>query len=70
MPLRKVINQNFLALAMMVGMDSAILNPTDRDMMATLLATEALLGRDKFCRKFANAYRKNKIGPLQEVQST
>ncbi len=67
MPLRKVINQNFLTLAMMAGMDSAILDPINRDMMATLLANEALLGRDKFCRKFSNAYRKNKIGPLREA---
>lgn len=67
MPLRKVINQNFLTLAMFAGMDSAILDPCNRDMMATLLATEALLGRDKFCRNFSNAYRKNKIGPLKEI---
>ena len=30
-------------------------------MMATLLATEALLGRDRFCRKYSNAYRKGKL---------
>lgn len=66
MPLRKVVNQSFLTIAVFVGMDSAIMDPCNRDMMATLLATEALLGRDRYCRKFANAYRKNKIGPLKE----
>ncbi len=69
MPLRKVVNQNFLTLAMFAGMDSAILDPLNRDLLATLLATEALLGRDKHCRNFANAYRKNKIGPLKEVET-
>lgn len=66
LPLRKVINQNFLAIAMAAGMDSAIMDPLDRDMMTTLYATEALLGRDRFCRNFSNAYRKNKIGPLKK----
>ncbi len=65
MPLRKVVNQNFLALALYEGMDSAIMDPLNRDMMATMLAVEALMGRDRHCRKFSNAYRKNKIGPLK-----
>ncbi|SFR01104.1 methyltetrahydrofolate cobalamin methyltransferase [Desulfoscipio geothermicus] len=63
MPLRKIINQHFLTIAAYAGMDSAILDPCNRDILTTLLATEALLGRDRHCRNFANAYRKNKIGP-------
>ncbi len=66
MPLRKVVNQGFLTIALYVGMDSAILDPTNRDMMTTLMATEALLGWDRLCRNFANAFRKNKIGPIKE----
>lgn len=66
MPLRKVVNQNFLTLAMYAGMDSAIMDPLNRDMMATIYATEALLGKDKFCRKFSTAYRKNIIGPVKD----
>jgi len=66
MPLRKVVNQNFLTIAIFAGMDSAIMDPCNRDMMTALLAAEALLGRDKYCRKFSNAYRKNKIGPLRD----
>ncbi len=65
MPLRKAVNQNFLAIALYAGMDSAIMDPLDREMMTTLLAVEALLGRDRHCRNFSNAYRKNKIGPLK-----
>lgn len=65
MPLRKVVNQNFLTIALYEGMDSAIIDPSNRDMLATLLAAEALLGRDRFCRNYSNAYRKNKIGPLK-----
>lgn len=68
MPLRKIVNQNFLTLAMFAGMDSAILDPLNRDLLATLLATEALLGRDRHCRNYANAYRKNKIGPIVSAE--
>ena len=67
MPLRKVVNQSFLTLAAFAGMDSAIIDPCNRDLLATLLATEALLGKDKHCRKYSTAYRKNKIGPIKEA---
>ncbi|NLP36149.1 MAG: methyltetrahydrofolate cobalamin methyltransferase [Firmicutes bacterium] len=66
MPLRRVINQHFFALAIYAGMDSAIMDPLNRDMMTTLLATQALLGRDRYCRNFSNAYRKGIIGPKLE----
>lgn len=69
MPLRKVINLHFLAIAAYAGMDSAIMDPCNRDILTTLLATEALLGRDRFCRSFANAYRKNKIGPARNEET-
>lgn len=62
MPLRRVVNQSFLTMAMFAGMDSAILDPCNQEMLATLLANEALLGRDRLCRKFANAYRSGRIG--------
>jgi 5-methyltetrahydrofolate--homocysteine methyltransferase len=63
MPLRKAINRQFLAFAMEAGMDSAIMDPTSADMRATLHAAEALLGRDRNCRNYLNAYRKGLIGP-------
>jgi 5-methyltetrahydrofolate--homocysteine methyltransferase len=39
-------------------MDSAIIDPCNKGMMAALYATEALLGLDKFCRNYNKAYRK------------
>lgn len=62
MPYRKIVNQLFLALAMSVGMDSAIVDPTNRDIIATILAAEALLNQDKFCRRYNKAYRAGKFG--------
>jgi 5-methyltetrahydrofolate--homocysteine methyltransferase len=63
MPFRKIINQQFLTLAMSAGMDSAIMDPTSDDMRATLYATDALLGQDRNCRRFLTAFRKGVIGP-------
>ena len=66
MPYRKIVNQIFLALAMSVGMDSAIVDPTNREVVATILATEALLDKDKYCRRYNKAYRAGKIGPKKD----
>ncbi|MDR0468716.1 MAG: methyltetrahydrofolate cobalamin methyltransferase [Peptococcaceae bacterium] len=63
MPLRKAINQQFLCLTIAAGMDSAIMDPSSADMRATLYAAEAVLGRDRLCRKYLQAYRKGVIGP-------
>lgn len=62
MPYRKIVNMNFLALALSVGMDAAIMDPENRDMCGTLYAVEALLDRDKYCRKYNRAYRQGKFG--------
>jgi 5-methyltetrahydrofolate--homocysteine methyltransferase len=64
MPLRSIINQNFMALTIQAGLDSAISDPENRDLKAAVLATEALLGLDRHCLKFNKAYRTKQIGPL------
>lgn len=65
MPVRKLVNVNFLTLAMEAGLDSVIADPLNRDVIGTIYATEALLGRDRLCRKYNTAYRKGKIGPVK-----
>ena len=51
MPARKYVNNNCMALAIRAGLDSAILDPTNVDMMSTIYACEALKGTDKNGRK-------------------
>ena len=65
MPYRKIINQIFLVLSQSAGMDSAIMDPTNRDLYASVLATEVLMNRDPYCRKYNKAYRSGKIGPVK-----
>jgi len=57
LPLRKLVNRNFLALATARGLSAAILDPTDQRLMATLLSTRMILGRDEYCGDFIDAYQ-------------
>jgi 5-methyltetrahydrofolate--homocysteine methyltransferase len=61
MPSRKIINQNFMTLAIYEGMDSAIMDPLNKEIMGAIFATEALLGRDRHTRKYNTAVRKGRI---------
>jgi 5-methyltetrahydrofolate corrinoid/iron sulfur protein methyltransferase len=58
LPARKQINRSFLILAMHAGLDSAILDPLDRELRAAILTTEMLLGRDEYCLNYIRAARK------------
>jgi len=61
LPERRLINRNFLALCMSYGLSAAILDPTDKQLMATLFAVEMLLGRDEYCENYINAYQNGRI---------
>lgn len=61
LPLRKLLNQNFLVLCMAAGLDAAILDPTDGRLMSNILAAEALLGRDEFCVNYVQASREERL---------
>ena len=57
LPKRKLINTAFLVLAVGSGLDAAILDPTDKEMLALLQATETLLGKDPYCVQYLKAFR-------------
>jgi cobalamin-dependent methionine synthase I len=63
MPVRGLINRAFLSFALEAGLDSAIMDPLDRDLYGALLAAEVVLGRDRYCLNYTNAYREGRIGP-------
>lgn len=62
MPARKYINMGCMMTAIQAGLDSAIMDPTSRDMMGTIYATAALTQQDKGGRKYNRAYRKGLFG--------
>ncbi len=61
LPFRFQINQMFMVLAMGRGLDAAILDPTDKRMMANIITTQVLLGRDEFCMKYIEAHQAGKL---------
>lgn len=58
LPSRKQVNRGLLILAMQAGLDSAILDPLDKDLQAAIVTTELLLGTDKHCLNYLKASRK------------
>ena len=61
LPERHLINRSFLALCISYGLSAAILDPTDKQLMATLFTVEMLLGRDEYCGNFIDAYQNGRI---------
>lgn len=62
LPARSYINRVFLTLALDAGLDSAIIDPMDREMIAAMTATELVLGRDRHCLNYTRAYRNGVLG--------
>lgn len=56
LPVRKNINQAFMVLAMNAGMDSAIVDPTNKNMIGMIYATNALLERDEYCLQYIGKF--------------
>jgi 5-methyltetrahydrofolate--homocysteine methyltransferase len=62
LPLRKFINRSFIILCMGAGMDSAIIDPSNQEMLALIFAAEALLGKDEMCMEYIGAFREGLFG--------
>jgi len=56
LPARGILNRTFLAMTLAEGLDSAILNPLDEDMMATVKAFNVLWNYDQGSKEFIAAY--------------
>jgi 5-methyltetrahydrofolate--homocysteine methyltransferase len=61
LPERRLLNQTFMVMAIRSGLDSAIVNPLDRRMMAAITASETLTGKDDFCMNYLRAWRGGKF---------
>ena len=61
LPQRKIINRTFVTLMMAAGMDSAIIDPLDQQIMAAVKTADMLLGRDDYCMNFLKGVRSGMI---------
>jgi cobalamin-dependent methionine synthase I len=62
LPARQFLNRIFFAMAMACGLDAAIMDPTEKQIMGVLRAGEALLGEDDFCVNYLTAFREGLVG--------
>lgn len=61
LPNRKFLNMSFAIMAIAKGLDGLIINPLDKQMMASLIAAETLAGRDSFCMNYLKGFRAGKF---------
>ncbi|MDH4205385.1 MAG: dihydropteroate synthase [Desulfobacteraceae bacterium] len=57
LPARHLINRTFLSLCILQGLSAAILDPTDKRLMANLLTVQMILGKDEYCGDFIDAHQ-------------
>jgi 5-methyltetrahydrofolate--homocysteine methyltransferase len=57
LPQRAELNRAFLVMAIAAGLDSAIIDPLDHELMDLIKTAEALLGKDRFCKNYIKAFR-------------
>ncbi len=57
LPARRLINRTFLVGAMSRGMDAAIVDPTDPQLVSSMYAARAVFGRDEYCMGLIEAFR-------------
>jgi 5-methyltetrahydrofolate corrinoid/iron sulfur protein methyltransferase len=55
---RHLINRTYLVMCMTAGLDSAIMDPLDTDLMDAAITTDLLLNRTVYCDDFLRAHRK------------
>jgi len=55
---RSLVNRTFLTMAVAFGLDAAILDPTDKDLMDAAITAELILNKHIYCDSYLEAYRK------------
>jgi cobalamin-dependent methionine synthase I len=62
LPKRKLINFATLSQAIYHGMDAGLIDPCSPGIIATILAAEAVAGKDEYCMNYINAERDGSLG--------
>ena len=66
LPYRKIVNIAFAVMSVTAGMDSAVMDPLNRDLRGAIYATEALKGEDDYCMEYIGAFREGIFGPIKD----
>jgi len=55
---RSLVNRTFLTMAVAYGLDAAILDPKDKDLVDSAITAELILNKHIYCDSYLDAYRK------------
>ncbi|MBN2119781.1 MAG: dihydropteroate synthase [Candidatus Omnitrophica bacterium] len=55
---RSLINRTFLIMAQAQGLDAAIVDPMDKELMDAMITAELLLNKNIYCDSYLDAYKK------------
>ena len=61
LPNRKLVNRTFLTAAVCRGLDSAIIDPTDKKLYGSLKAALMVMGKDEFCMEYITAFKQGRL---------
>jgi len=61
LPERGLINAVFMAMALGAGLDSAIIDPTNKRMKAVLKTADAILANDEYCMRYIASFRAGEL---------
>lgn len=61
LPNRRLVNRTFLVTAIVRGLDSAIIDPTDKMLYGSLKTALMVMGKDEFCMEYVSAYREGRL---------
>jgi len=61
LPQRALVNGTLVSMAAYLGVDALLINPKNKRLKASILASNVVLGRDRHCRKYSRAARTEQI---------
>lgn len=61
LPQRRLVNRTFLVAAIGRGLDSAIIDPTDKKLYASLKAALMVMDKDEFCMRYISAFKEGRL---------
>jgi 5-methyltetrahydrofolate--homocysteine methyltransferase len=57
LPNRAGLNSAFLHMAIFAGLDAAIMDPLDQQIIGAVRTAEVLAGKDRHCRRYTRTFR-------------
>ena len=61
LPNRRLVNRTFLVAAIVRGLDSAIIDPTDKELYGSLKAALMVMGKDEYCMGYIRPFREGRL---------